>query len=211
MFETISDEMKRVAAKALAQADPVLAPIIAQNGPCTITPHHDYYRALADSIIGQQLSVKAAATIKRRFRDLFGGTFPAPELILDKSVEELRACGLSNAKANYIRDLAFHILDGRVKFDQLDSMTNQEIITELTDVKGIGDWTVHMFLMFCMGRPDVLAVGDLGVRSGIRKLYGFENLPTPQEVTDLATQNNWHPYESIACWYIWRSLDNEPK
>lgn len=208
MSSTIRLELAQ-AAKHLSAYDLKLAAVIAQVGSCDFTPHREYYRALGDSIIGQQLSVKAASTIKRRFRDLFGGDFPAPEAILAKSVEELRTAGLSGAKAKYIRDLAQHIIDGKVVFDRLDDQTNDEIIKELTDVKGIGEWTVHMFLMFCMGRLDVLAVGDLGVRSGIKKLYGLEDLPTPAEVTALAKKNQWHPYESVACWYVWRFLDSK--
>ena len=197
------------AAEHLSANDPKLAPVIARAGLASFAPHQNYYQSLCDSIISQQLSVKAAATIEGRFRDLFGGDWPAPEAILQKSIEELRSVGLSGAKANYIRDLAEHIVDGRLKFDKLDTQSNEEIITDLTDVKGIGEWTVHMFLMFCMGRLDVLAAGDLGVRNGIVKLYGFESVPTHQELKIIAEKNNWHTYESAACWYIWHSLDNK--
>lgn len=209
-MELLSDEVAVRAAAQLAANDAVLAPVIARSGLCIIRPHREYYRALGDSIIGQQLSVKAAATIKRRFRELFGGEFPEPKAILQKSIEELRSAGLSGQKALYIRDLAQHIVDGQVRFDRLDQQSNDEIIAELTDVKGVGEWTVHMFLMFCMCRADVLATGDLGVRSGIRKLYGLDHLPAPSEIEQIARQNQWHPYETVACWYIWRSLDNEP-
>ncbi len=204
-----NDELKKAAAH-LSAHDPILAPIIKQAGLAALEPHDDYYGALVNSIIGQQLSVKAAASIKQRFRDLFGGKLPAPGEILEKSVEELRAVGLSNAKARYVQDLATHVLDGRVRFDTLDQQTNEEIIAELTDVKGIGEWTVHMFLMFCMGRLDVLPVGDLGIRNGIRALYNLKDLPTPDQIKTLAQKHHWHPYESAAAWYIWRSLDNEP-
>jgi DNA-3-methyladenine glycosylase II len=206
----ITSATKEQAARYLSEHDPRLATVIERAGLCTIEPHHDYYRALGESIIGQQLSVKAAATIKQRFRDLFGGTFPTPEAILQKSIEELRTAGLSASKAGYIQDLAQHILDGRIDFSDINSLSNQEIITKLTDVKGIGEWTVHMFLMFCVGRSDVLATGDLGIRSGIRALYSLDALPSPQEVIGIAEVNHWHPYESIACWYIWHSLDNKP-
>lgn len=203
-------ELQR-AARHLAQHDPVLAPIIAQAGLCTIRPHHSYYWKLIDSIISQQLSVKAAATIERRFRELFADEFPEPQAILEKSVEDLRTAGLSRAKAAYIRDLARHIIDGKLKFDSFDTLTNQEIINELVAVKGIGEWTAHMFLMFCMGRLDVLATGDLGIRNGIKALYGLEAVPTPPEVALIADEYQWHPYETVACWYIWHSLDNAPK
>ena len=202
-------ELQKAAAH-LAAHDAALAPVIAQNGLADLEPHTDYYGALVNSIIGQQLSVKAAATIKARFRDLFGGELPSPEQLLAVSVEDLRAVGFSNAKTNYVRDLAEHIIDGRVRFDTIDSKTNEEIIAELTDVKGIGEWTVHMFLMFCMGRLDVLPVGDLGVRNGVRKLYGFTDVPTPAQLIEIAEKYHWHPYESVASWYIWRSLDNSP-
>jgi DNA-3-methyladenine glycosylase II len=194
----------------LSQHDPVLAAVIARAGLADFVPHQNYYQALCDSIISQQLSVKAAATIEQRFKDLFAGDWPPPAAILERSVEELRTAGLSQAKANYMRDLAKHIIDGRLKFDTFDQQTNVEIITELTDVKGIGEWTAHMFLMFCMGRLDVLPVGDLGIRNGVRKLYDFADVPTPDQVREVAQANNWQPYESVASWYIWHSLDNKP-
>jgi len=198
------------AASHLAAHDPVLAPIIKRIGPCTIRPHKNYYQELVESIISQQLSVKAGAAIVRRFLELFNGSFPAPEAILRKDVEELRTAGLSRAKAIYIRDLAGHVVDGQIRFDHLDNLSNDAVIRELIPVKGIGEWTAHMFLMFCMGRLDVLAHGDLGVKNGIQKLYGLNHQPSPLEVQTIATTNNWHPYESAACWYIWKSLDNEP-
>jgi DNA-3-methyladenine glycosylase II len=199
------------AAAHLTEVDQVLAPVIKRAGLPDIDPHRDYYAALVNSIIGQQLSVKAAAAIKQRFRDLFDGRFPSPDEILTKSGEDLRAIGFSYAKGRYVHDLAQHILDGKVRFDKLDEQTNDEIIDELTDVKGIGEWTVHMFLMFCMGRLDVLPVGDLGIRNGIRALYGFKDVPTPDQIREVAEKNQWHPYESAASWYIWHSLDNAPK
>lgn len=134
--------------------------------------------------------------------------FPSPEQILEKSVEELRAAGLSNAKAAYVQDLAQHVLDKRLNLETLNALSNDEVVRELTTVKGIGEWTSHMFLMFAMGRLDILAIGDLGIKNGIRALYGLDHLPTPSEVQDIAQNNNWHPYESVACWYIWQSLDN---
>lgn len=198
------------AADHLSKHDPVLAPIIHAAGLCTMRPHKNYYQELVDSIISQQLSIKAGATIMRRFVDLFGGTFPEPQAILAKSVDELRTVGLSRAKAHYIRDLAQHVVDGKVKFDHLDPLSNDEVIAELLPVKGIGEWTVHMFLMFCMGRLDVLAHGDLGIKNGIQKLYGLDHSPSPAEIQALAAKNHWHPYESVACWYVWKSLNNAP-
>jgi DNA-3-methyladenine glycosylase II len=209
-MQVLTDAMRREAAKVLAERDPVLAPVIAKAGLCDMAAHTNYYEALVGEIIGQQLHVKAAASIRERFVQLFGGTFPQPAAILEKDIEQLRSVGLSRAKATYIRDLAQHVVDGRVQFDHLDSLSNEDIITELSAVKGIGEWTAHMFLMFCMGRPDVLAYGDLGVRSGIKKLYGLEELPTPKAVQELAKANHWDPFESVVCWYIWYSLDNKP-
>jgi DNA-3-methyladenine glycosylase II len=198
----------RTAVQHLATQDKILRPIIAEAGLPTLQPHRQYYRALADSIIGQQLSIKAAASIRRRFRELFGGVFPTPEMILGKTPEELRTAGLSGAKAIYIRDLAQHIKDGKVRFNKIANQSNETIITELTDVKGIGVWTVHMFLIFCIGRLDVLPVGDLGIRNGVQKLYGLKGLPTPDQIIEIAEQYKWHPYESVASWYVWHSLDN---
>jgi DNA-3-methyladenine glycosylase II len=209
-MERMSKSVTQKAAEHLSLVDPILQPIIAQAGPCTIKPHTDYYPALVGEIIGQQLSVKAARAIRTRFEASFGGHTPTPQQILSKSLEELRATGISWAKAKYVHDLAQHIEAGELQFDHLDALNNDEVIAELTAVKGIGVWTAHMFLMFCMGRTDVLPVGDLGIRNGIRKLYGFADAPTPEQITSLAATNSWHPYESIASWYVWQSLDNTP-
>lgn len=209
---TVDNLKAQTAAEYLAAHDPVLAPVIAQAGPYTVRPHRQYYQELVDSIISQQLSIKAAASIEKRFRALFdsGEDFPPPEAILTKSVEELRTAGLSGAKAAYVRDLAQHVVEGKVKFDHLDALTNDEIIKELTAVKGIGEWTAHMFMMFCMGRLDILAYGDLGIRNGIQKLYGLKKQPDAKTVQRIAKKYRWHPYESVACWYIWQALDNKP-
>lgn len=206
MSETVAIE----ASAYLHSVDAILRPVIERVGPCTIRPNKDYYQELVDAIISQQLSVHAARSIEGRFRDLFGGSFPSPEQILTKDVETLRGIGFSRAKGAYVLDLAQHVVDGKVRFDHLDALTNDEVIAELTAVKGIGTWTAHMFLMFCMGRTNVLPVGDLGIRNGIRALYGFADAPTPDQVAELALRNKWHPYESIASWYVWQALDNAP-
>jgi DNA-3-methyladenine glycosylase II len=198
------------AAEHLAAHDPYLKVVIERSGTCTLEPHDNYYRALVEEIIGQQLSIKAAAAIRRKFIELFDGAFPGPLAILDKAPEELRGAGLSWAKVKYIQDLARHVLDGKVKFGHFDNLSNDEIIAELTDVKGIGEWTAHMFLMFCMGRLDVLPVGDLGIRNGVRGLYSLKHQPQPADITKLARKYRWHPYESVASWYVWESLDNKP-
>jgi DNA-3-methyladenine glycosylase II len=204
----ITDDIAEQAADYLSEHDPVLKPVIAEVGLTTMRPHTDYYRELVESIIGQQLSIKAAAAIEARFVALFEGTFPTPEQILTKTDEDLRAIGFSYAKARYVRDLAVHVLDGSVSFKNLNMLSNDEIVGEFTKVKGIGEWTMNMFLMFCMGRSDVLPVGDLGIKNGIRALYGFEHAPTPDEIREIARENLWHPYESIASWYVWQSLKN---
>lgn len=195
----------------LHQSDAHLATLINSYPTPDFKKHTNYYHELVDSIISQQLSVKAARTIEGRFKDLFGGNYPSPEQILQKDIEELRAVGLSRPKARYIQDLAAKILDGTVTFDSIDELSNDEIIAELTKVKGIGVWTVHMFLMFCMGRLDVLPTGDLGIRNGIMNLYNLDHVPTEREVEIIAEENNWNPYESVASWYVWQSLDNTPK
>lgn len=209
-YAVFNDRQAIAAAKHLAAHDARLAPIIAKSGPCPVRPHRDYYRELVDSIISQQLSVKAAASIFQRFLALFDGVFPEPAAILRYTPAAYRAAGLSYAKANYIRDLAQHVIEGRVKFDHLDGLSNQAIVQELTAVKGIGEWTAHMFLIFCMGRLDVLATGDLGIRNGVQALYRLPTVPTPAQVDEIAAANGWHPYTSAACWYIWRSLKNTP-
>ena len=196
----------------LSKNDPILAHVIKSTDELPpFTSHTNYYQALVSSIIGQQLSVKAAATIRQRFVDLFDGTFPSPDQILEKDIDTLRSAGLSRPKAGYIKDLALHIQNGSVDFSTFDSLPNEVIIDELTQVKGIGVWTVHMFLMFCMGRLDILPTGDLGIRNGVKKLYNLEMLPSHDDLVALATKNSWAPYESVASWYIWQSLDNAPK
>jgi len=207
----MSPSTHKKAATHLTAHDPHLAKIIAIVGPCKILPHTNYYQDIVESIIGQQLSVKAAASITKRFRDLFGPSFPTPQQILDRDIDALRSAGLSRPKAIYIQDLAQHIQDGRLRFDGLDNMSNQEVIAKLTAVKGIGEWTAHMFLMFCMGRTDILAWGDLGVRNSIKKLYQLQHNPSPADIQAIAEKYQWHPYQSIACWYLWQALDNEPK
>lgn len=211
MTKLASTENFQTAAKYLAVNDPVLGVVI-KNAPLpTFVPHKNYYQELVESIISQQLSVKAAATILKRFKELFSADFPSPEDILSTGIEQLRGVGLSRQKAGYIIDLANRVLDGSVQFSHLDSLTNQEVIDELIQIKGVGVWTVHMFLLFCMGRLDVLPTGDLGIRNGIQKLYELPEKLSPVDIETVALNNNWHPYESIASWYVWHSLDNMPE
>ena len=182
----------------------MLASVIARVGPCRVSYREPTFEALTRSIVFQQLSTKAARTIYGRLEEAAGGKI-TPEAIQNLSVGELRRCGLSKQKIGYIRDLAEHALNGRVDFEKLPFMTDEEVIIALTDIKGVGVWTAHMFLIFALRRPNVLPVGDLGVRTAIQRLYGKRKLPTPAQMEKLA--ESWHPYCSYAAWYLWRSLE----
>lgn len=192
----------------LQKSDPILARLIKKYGRCELSPHTDYYGELLSSIVGQQLSVKAAATIWKRVLAVYANKLPTPKKILDTDVELLRSCGVSYSKINYMRDLAEHINDGRLDLSNLAALTNKEITTQLVVVKGIGEWSAHMFMIFCLGKLDVLPVGDLGIRKGIALNYEVPELPDAQAVKAIAITNKWQPYQSIAAWYIWKSLDN---
>lgn len=191
--------------KKLQEKDPVIGELIDRYGACTLEPHHDHYMELLSSIVGQQLSVKAASTIWKRVIDLYKKV-PSPQQLLDTDTEELRACGVSYSKISYMKDFANRLSDGSINLEELALKSNQEIITELTKVKGIGVWTTHMFLIFSLGRTDVLPSGDLGIKNAILRNYKLKSVPSIKDIESLAV--NWHPYESIACWYLWKSLDN---
>lgn len=203
------EQQLQLGADHLKSHDPVMKGLVTEHGLPTFRPHEDYYQELVESIIGQQLSVKAAASIRGRFIDLFGH-FPGAEEILGRDFDELKSVGLSRPKTSYIIDLASRVRDGSISFENLDSMSNDQIIENLTSVKGIGAWTVHMFLIFAMGRLDVLAVGDLGVRNALTSLYKFDHVVKDADIHILSEQNHWHPYESLVCWYAWASLKNTP-
>ena len=168
----------------------------------------DAYGTLIRSITGQQLSTKAASTIYGRVSDFYGGKTPTPEQIIATDPEQLRALGLSNAKAAYLRDLAEHIVDGELPIDRLTELSDEEVYEALIAVKGLGRWTVDMFLIFHLGRPDVLPVGDLGIRKAIQVEYGLEEMPKPSEMERIAEA--WRPHRSLASLYLWESLDNRP-
>ena len=171
--------------------------------------HDDHYGALVRSIVGQQLSVLAARAIYGRLIERFGGRPPTPQEILADDPEELRAAaGLSRAKVGFLRSLAEHVLSGELELERLDALSDEQVIAELVAVKGLGEWTSHMFLMFHLQRPDVLAVGDLGIRRAIERAYGLDDLPLAAEIEAIAEP--WRPYRTLACRYLWRSLDNEP-
>jgi DNA-3-methyladenine glycosylase II len=170
---------------------------------------HDHYGALVRSIIGQQLSAKVAYVMNERLRDRYGGRPPTPAEVLAEEPEEFRAAiGLSRAKVAFLRSLAEHVTDGSLELDRMDSLSDEDVIAELVAVKGIGEWTAHMFLIFHLERPDVLPVGDLGVRSAIKTAYDLDELPGPTDMARIAEP--WRPYRSVASRYLWRSLDNTP-
>jgi DNA-3-methyladenine glycosylase II len=198
------------ARRTLMRRDPVMRDLIRRHGACGLADHQhtDPYKALVHSIMSQQLSTKAAATIARRFDELFGGTFPTPRQVLDMPEAKLRTVGLSGMKVSFVRDLARRVEDGSLRLDAFDAMSDEAVIEALTEVKGIGRWTAEMFLMFRLHRPDILPVGDLGIVNAIKKQYGLRKLPTPERLRRLG--ESWRPYRSIACWYLWASLDNKP-
>jgi len=200
----------RQAESELTKRDKKLAPIIKASGPCRIKPHTDHYGELVGSIVGQQLSSKAAAVIWQRVLDLFGGKMPSSAQLIKVEDQKLRDVGLSWAKVGYVKDLAQHIIDGRLDLDHIATMPNEQLIEQLTAVKGIGEWSAHMFMMFGLGRLDILPTGDLGIRKAIQKLYDLKSLPDPTKIITIANKNKWHPYESVASWYLWQSLDNSP-
>jgi DNA-3-methyladenine glycosylase II len=194
----------RKAIHHLKNNDPILASIIERVGACRIAYREPTFEALARSIVFQQLSTKAARTIYTRLEEAAGGHI-TPEAIQKLSVGEMRRAGLSKQKIGYVRDLAEHALSGKVDFERLPAMSDAEVIVALTDIKGIGEWTAHMFLIFALRRPNVLAVGDLGVRTAIKRHYRKRDLPKAEHIERLAVK--WHPYCSFACWYLWRALE----
>jgi DNA-3-methyladenine glycosylase II len=198
----------------LREADPVLRGVIdsiaelgARGGRRGVSPD-DHYGALVRAIIGQQLSTKVARVMNDRLLERYGGRPPTPAQVLAEEPEELRAAiGLSRMKVAFLRSLAEHVEDGSLELDRMGSLPDEDVIAELVAVKGIGEWTAHMFLIFHLERPDVLPVGDLGVRAAIRDAYGLEELPAPSEMEAIAAP--WRPHRSTAARFLWRSLDNE--
>jgi DNA-3-methyladenine glycosylase II len=197
--------MKR-ATDHLLQSDPVLAAIIQKIGPCRLTPREPTFETLARSITFQQLSGKAAGTIFERLRKAVGRRFTA-SAFLRLSEEELRTCGLSRQKIAALTDLAQHVAARKINFAKLKDLEDLAVIELLSQVRGVGLWTVQMFLMFALERPNVMPAGDLGIRNAIRKAYGLEQMPSPAEVLKYAEK--WHPYCTFASWYLWRSLEGE--
>jgi DNA-3-methyladenine glycosylase II len=214
----VSDAIPAGAVEHLRGADPVLRGVIdaieedggigVRGGRRGIDPD-DHYGALVRAIIGQQLSAKVAYVMNERLLERFGGRPPTPAEVLAEDPEELRAAiGLSRMKVAFLRSLAEHVTDGSLELEKMDDLSDEDVIAELVAVKGIGEWTAHMFLIFHLQRPDVLAVGDLGIRSAIKAAYELAELPGPSEMETIAAP--WRPYRSVACRYLWRSLDNTP-
>jgi DNA-3-methyladenine glycosylase II len=198
----------------LRAADPVLRAVIDEVGPDVPGEWRagrpaDHYGALVRSIVGQQLSTTSARAIYGRLTQRFGGRTPTPQEVLAEDPEELRAAvGLSHAKVNFLRSLAEHVVSGQLDLEHLDQLPDEQVIAELVAVKGLGPWSAHMFLMFQLERPDVLAVGDLGIRRAVMIRYGLAALPTAAELIMLGEK--WSPYRTLACIFLWRSLNAVP-
>jgi DNA-3-methyladenine glycosylase II len=197
------------ARRLLSRRDPIMAGLIRRHGACGLADaqHTDPFTALTHAIISQQLSSRAAATIAGRFDALLGGR-PTPGGIASVPDEQLRAVGLSGQKVRYMRDLCARVADESLPLRRLESLTDDQVIEALTEVKGIGRWTAEMFLMFRLHRPDVLPVGDLGILKAVQRAYRLRKTPDAARLEKIGEP--WRPYRSVACWYLWASLDNVP-
>jgi DNA-3-methyladenine glycosylase II len=201
------------AVATLRDGDPVMGRLIEEHGRLVRRelkeePRGDAYGALLRSIVGQQLSTKAAATIYGRMLELFGGHAPTPRQLLEIDAERIRTAGLSRPKIAYLRDLAEHVEEGRLDLEHLPELSDEEVSAQLTDIKGLGQWTADMFLMFHLRRPDVLPVGDQGIRRAVQVQYRLRKLPDPNRLEKIARP--WRPYRTLACLFLWSSLDNTP-
>lgn len=209
-----SRKTRNRAVDALRASDPVLAGVIDAVGADNLMDPRsrlapDHYGALVRSIVGQQLSTIAASAIYGRLKERYGGRTPTPQEVLDDDPDGMRvAAGLSHAKVAYLRSLAEHVLDGSLQLDRLDELPDDEVIAALTAVRGIGTWSADMFLMFQLLRPDVLPVGDLGIRRAFMVPWGFETLPKPAEMLSIAEP--WRPHRTLASLFLWRSIRATP-
>ena len=194
----------RAAINHLKRSDPVMAAIIERIGPCRIEYGEPTFHSLAEAILYQQLNGKAAVTIFNRFTALAGDPL-TPEGILKLTDAQMREVGLSRQKTAYLRDLAEKTQAGLMEFERMTELSDEDVIAHLTQVKGVGVWTAHMFLMFTLHRPDVLPTGDYGVQAAIKKHYKKRNWPKPAVMEKIAKP--WSPYRSVACWYLWKSMD----
>lgn len=208
MREKIDPALLVRARRTLARRDPLLGDVIRRAGACTMRPVGDPYRSLLRSVIYQQLAGAAAAAIAGRVKARFGGRYPAPARLKAASNAELRAAGLSNRKVATLKDVARAFDEGTLSNRRLHRMAAEDVVEAVTQIKGIGEWTAHMLLMFSLGDPDILPVGDYGVRKGAMVLYGMQELPKPRELEAVAEP--WRPYRSVGSWYMWRHLENLP-
>jgi DNA-3-methyladenine glycosylase II len=204
-----ADEYAR-ARRILLRRDPVLAALIRRQGPCGLAAakRADHFSALVRAITFQQLSTKAATTIYNRMAALMPGGAPTPEGFAALSDDQLRAAGMSRQKIGYLRDLCEKVQSHKIDLDALESLSDDEVIAALVTIKGIGRWSAEMFLIFRLLRPDVLPVGDLGIITAVQKAYKLRKRPTPDRLRKIGEA--WRPFRSVASWYLWRSLDNEP-
>lgn len=209
--------MSAAAREALAASDPRMAALIERIGEIDLETRlrrrseeapPDAYGALLRAIVGQQLSTKAARTIYLRVLDVFGGATPTPEQLLEAEEADLRGAGLSGRKVEYLRDLATHVISGELELDRLDELSDERAIEEIVAVRGLGQWTAEMFLIFHLERPDVLSGGDLGIRKAIQIEYELEEMPSPEEA--VALSERWSPHRSLASLYLWESLAAVP-
>jgi DNA-3-methyladenine glycosylase II len=203
------DEYAR-ARRILIRRDPILAPIIRRFHDRRLidAPAVDPFSALVRTIVGQQLSTKAAATIHRRLLELLPDGIATPEALDALTDAQLRQVGMSRQKSSYVRDLSAKAASGELHLDRLAEMTDDQVIEALTKVKGLGRWSAEMFLMFRLRRPDVLPVDDLGIVNAIHRLYKLRKRPDAKRIRRLGEA--WRPYRTVACWYLWRSLENTP-
>jgi DNA-3-methyladenine glycosylase II len=213
----VDGSVSKRARSTLAAADPTMAALIERVGPIDIATRlkrrseerpNDAYGALLRAIVGQQLSTKAARTIYLRVVDVFDGATPSPEQLLAAKEADLRGAGLSGRKVEYIRDLASHVLSGELELERLNELSDEEAIEEIVAVRGLGQWTAEMFLIFHLERPDVLSGGDLGIRKAVQIEYGLEEMPTPERVLEIGEA--WRPHRSLASLYLWESLAAVP-
>ena len=201
----LDQELLNSAYGHLQDADPTLAKVIDEVGPCTLNRQTNRYRNLLRAIVGQQISSAAARSVFNKLELAVHPHVLNPTAVAELTEADLRSVGLSSQKVRYVRDLTNHVMEGRLKLRSLHLKTDDEVIALLTDVKGIGVWTAHMFLMFSLGRPDVLPWGDLGIQVAMRNLYQFDSLPSKAECIEIAQP--WRPYATIASWYLWRTVD----
>lgn len=189
----------------LRQADPVVGALIEQHGPYRPRPAMDHYESLLRTVMFQQLNGRAASAIQDRWMALYGGRYPTPSELLATTDEAFRSVGVSRQKTGYLRDIAGRTLSGALDLQGIEDLPDEEIVSQVTAVNGLGEWSAHMFLMFQLGRPDVLPTGDFGVRNGMRIAYGLPDMPSPARAREIGAA--WAPYRSVGSWYMWRAVE----